>query len=810
MLILIAFLSGATAFFSSRYFPLTTGFFLFILAGSIYCSLHTTLSSRLRNVTLFFIACIAGFYIAATGQGSTGNLERLEGKTITGRGTPITDSVLLDADRELRGQTFRMGSARDLSGTTHTIRQVRVLSNCIFALDRSYDLTLRMPRQMVFHNPGMQQSLLPTGYLVISEEREGPLLAPFARARTVLHRFFLDHFSSKAGSFLISIVTGERGYIPRELNQAFGTTGLSHILSISGTHFGLVFFALFQLCRFLILRLPESALCRLTLRLSPSQAGAALALPALILYLCISDMSYPAIRSFLMIMLFLAGLLLGRKGVWLNTLCVAAAMIVAFDPEAITDLSFQLSFLASLSIGLVSDWLKSRQNRDLDTPLSKMSQQHTARRFLAGTINIVTASLAISLAASLGTAPLVALHFHYLSLISPLTNLVLTPIIGLLVLPFTLAGSFMYLMTGYFPACGILEQLTSTILTAVQTCASIPHADLRMNASPPIYLIVFYGLLCGLVWFRICIPMLRGEKNIFLSGIHAILLIITIALALAWCSMQHREGMLVTFLDVGQGDAAVLETPDNHIMVIDTGRNHLPVNAYLRYRGIRTVDALVLSHGHPDHTSGFTALMRDYRIRELWDNGRLHYASPVPADLIHRKLERGDTLEANGYRFTALHPYREYRAEQPATEENNDSLVLKLDTSGSSILFTGDIAVDAEESLLPLGKTLVSTVLKIPHHGSRTSLSESFLRSIHPRYALISVGRNNRYSHPHPATLQTLSGTDIYRTDRDGAVSFLLKPDGTIAIKTWQQARLHPVSSILDERKNAERLLTVW
>lgn len=808
MLILAAFLTGTAAFFSSVYFPATTGLIVCALACGILYSIRTPFASRLRTIIFFLLACGAGFTVAAA-QHNTSIVENLEGKTLTAYATPLTDAVTIDVSRGLMAQSFRITSAVDPSGSLHAIRQIRVLSDRSFALDKSYVLTLRLPRQIAVHNPGMQGSSI-TGYLVSAEERSASFLAPFGRARAALHRFFLDRFSNDPAAFLISIVTGERGYLPRELNQAFGVTGLAHILSISGTHFGLVFYALYQLCRLLILRMPERMLTRLTLALSPSQAGAALALPAVVLYLCISDMSYPAVRSFLMILLFLLGLLLGRSGVWLNTLLFAAVLIVAVDPEAMTDLSFQLSFLASLCIGLVSDWLRSHHENAFPAETGATSPLSPRQRIFAWSKRTLGSSLCISLAASLGTAPLVALQFHYASLISPLTNLVLTPLIGLIILPFALAGSLCYLLTGLFPFPDVLEQITAAVLSVVQTCAAIPHAELRLSVWPPVVPFVFYGLLLGMVWFHILIPMLRKDSNPVLSGIHASLLASILVVACLWSSLQQRDGMFITFLDVGQGDSAVLEAPDRRTIVIDTGRNYQPLNAYLRHRGERTIDALALTHAHPDHTSGFVSLMRDYRILELWDNGRLRYTSPLPAMLIHRRLERGDLLEARDYRFTILHPYREYRAEKQTTEENNDSLVIKLEAYGNSLLFTGDIGADAEESLLPLGNRLASTILKVPHHGSRSSLSEPFLRRIHPRYAIISVGRNNSYGHPHQATVQALQETDIYRTDRDGAVGVHLKSDGSITVKTWRQTRLQPAHTLQDERKNAERLLTVW
>ncbi|HSW63044.1 MAG TPA: DNA internalization-related competence protein ComEC/Rec2 [Dissulfurispiraceae bacterium] len=751
--------------------------------------------------------------MANVAQQGTSDLRMLEGRTVTCAGVPATESILVDAERNLRAQTFRTRRVMTEDGAVYAVRQIRILSQQAFTLDREYSLSVRMPPQLEYANPGMQRGQ-PAGFLLaVSEQRTAPR-AIFARARAQLHAYFLEQMPGAAGGFLTALVTGERGFIPRELNQAFGVTGLAHMLSISGTHFGLVFFALFHFLRFVLLRLPERILERITLVVSPSQAAALIAVPALTLYLGISDLSYPAIRSFFMIVLFLLGLLLGRQGMWLNTLLFAACAIVAFDPDALGDLSFQLSFVAVLGIGLASDWMRSRwqeqPNENSHAPPAEAATGGSRPTLLRRCCQALAGSLLISLAATLGTAPLVAITFHYSSLISPIANLVGTPFIGFLVLPWVLAGSFSYLLFGVFPMSALLESCTKFLLGIVETCARWEWAAVRIEAFPMLFLVLFYGILALLVMARVLLPAAAGRKKAVLRSTDAAALLIILAVSFSWGVLQKRDGALITFLDTGQGDAAVIELPDQRVMVLDTGRNWQPVMNFLRFRGVRTVDALILSHAHPDHVAGFAGLQRDFRIREIWDNARLAYREPLSPELVHRRLERGDVIAGEGYAFIALHPYPGYSAVRTATEENNDSLVLKFSAFDRSVLFTGDIAVDAEENLLALGGHLKSTVLKVPHHGSRSSLSPPFLERVAPELAVISAGRNNRYGHPHAATLDALAGSRIYRTDRDGAIGVLLHRSGDVSVKTWKEESLHPVMRPYEELSNIKRLMSVW
>jgi competence protein ComEC len=268
--------------------------------------------------------------------------------------------------------------------------------------------------------------------------------------------------------------------------------------------------------------------------------------------------------------------------------------------------------------------------------------------------------------------------------------------------------------------------------------------------------------------------------------------------------------MSITFLDVRQGNSAVVELPDKKVLVIDTGRSGFQTANFLRYRGIKKIDALVLSHGSLDHTGGLNRILNDFNVREIWDNSRLIYSDGLPNDIVHRRLERGDTAEGSGYRITVLHPYYGFYTMFSGSDENNDSLVIRIDGIKNSFLFTGDIEQEAQEDLWHLGRHLKSNVIKVPHHGSRTSASEIFFSAVSPEIAVISAGRKNRHGHPHDEMLQLLEGARVLRTDIDGAIGIREMKDRSLIVRTWNEFRIAEAKSLCDELANLQKLFLSW
>ncbi len=210
-------------------------------------------------------------------------------------------------------------------------------------------------------------------------------------------------------------------------------------------------------------------------------------------------------------------------------------------------------------------------------------------------------------------------------------------------------------------------------------------------------------------------------------------------------------------------------------------------------------------------SGGIEHILNKFNVKEIWDNGRIEYPREINIKSRHRIFERGDFIEQKLYQITVLHPYKEFYvlSSDEYDEENNSSLVFKIKGRNKSFLFTGDIEEEAEDDLSHLRRWLKSDVIKIPHHGSRTSASDSFLSDVSPSVAVISAGRDNPFGHPSQEVIGRLSDAEVFRTDIDGAVKITEAENG-LNIKTYREYMFKKAGSIDEELKNLRKLFITW
>ena len=770
----ISFLSGIVLFYLSQYF-----------SSSVLFILLLTLVYLFVKKRFFFIAIILfGIAFAFVRYEPPKDMPKVSGREVEVKG--IFSSFPIKTESGRFKQPFDIESAVEVDAGERLNelagREIVVFSGREFEPDREYEIVVRFLRDRTRLNPGgWDRDRLYASLLEVegSGDKRTSLNSKVQEYRDRLNRYIDENFKKDSGAFIAAITTGQRADIDEELRDAFNSTGLAHILSISGTHFGLFSVFLFGVFRLLIEALPYRILQRVTIFLTPSQAAAIFCLPFMLAYLGLSGGSVPAVRSFIMITLFLSGFLIGRKGFWLNSLLFAAFVLVVWEPEVILSLSFQLSFLAVLFIGFS---LRDRED-----------EKKEKKRLVRYSKN----ALLLTLSASIGTAPLVAYHFHYFSIISPVSNLFVAPLMGFILIPLSVVSSFLFLITGHYVFTPIVSVVADVSISLVKLLADIPFADIKIPALPPIIILLFY---VGFIFY-------------FLSGRKRYTLLIPFVPIVIYFSLSvfERKELTITYLDVGQGDSSVIELPDGKTIVIDTGRSGRETTSFLKYRGKEVIDALVLSHIHSDHTGGLGYIIRRFGVKELWDNGRLIYPESFTANIKHRALSRGDMVKGKGYSIYVFHPYPEFYTMYGGdhAEANNDSLVLKIKGRNRSFLFTGDVGKEAKEDLINLDMWLKSDAIKIPHQGSRTSAYEPFFEAVSPEVAVISVGRFNVFGHPHEEMLELLEKMKTFRTDLDGAIKIRESEKG-LEIKTYKDFRFKKAGSLREEMRNIKRLFETW
>ncbi|MBN2800301.1 MAG: ComEC/Rec2 family competence protein [Deltaproteobacteria bacterium] len=514
---------------------------------------------------------------------------------------------------------------------------------------------------------------------------------------------------------LRALALGDRAEVPEAESATLRRTGTSHLLAISGFHTGLVALLLGG-----AVRLPLRALALVYPRGAPDWPAWWVAAAGAGAFAWAAGAPVSAQRAAGMVALAALGRTLGLRPSLDQLLSVAAVAVLTADPASAVTPGFQLSFGAVLGIARVEPRLSRLIPLDLPLPLDRALR-----------------SVSVSLAATAGTLPAAAWWFQELAPLGPLANLFALPWSGLLVVPPALAAA-------WGPAA--LSPWAARL------------ADLGVD-----------GLLWGLSWADR--PLLHPAAG------PAAALILTAALLhpRAWTALP-AAGLwaalslpvsprlpTLTFLDVGQGDAALIELPDGRRWLVDGGPAGASLARYLRRRGIRRLDRIYLSHGHPDHWGGLVAVVSELEVGALggWD---WEGAEPL--------VEAAAAAGVPRIRVAGVVP-------PPAEGGLNDrSLVLGVKLGGRRVLFTGDVERPGERALIARGLP-PADVVKVPHHGSRSSSSQALVAALSPTLAVISAGNPSPFGHPHPEVVRRWeeAGALVLQTGRGGTVRLRLSQE---------------------------------
>lgn len=642
--------------------------------------------------------------------------------------------------------------------------------------------------------------------------------------RNAIRRAARASLDSAAAGIYLGMIVGQPGYLDQSVRDAFMASGTVHILSISGSHIGLVAFLSFFVIKSACRRLPDDWLLALSRRITPTRLAAmGTALPVAA-YTLLAGAEIATVRSLVMILLFLLAVWLGRQEKLFLTLAGAALLILLHQPQAIFDISFQLSYSSVLAIAWVIH-LQRLPQAEQGLPPERTALGHRLDRWLAWLRTYAWMTGGVTLA----TLPLVAYHFNQIAWVGLVANLAVIPLAGLVLVPLGLISAGLVVLTGSqtLPAAWLNEMGMNLLRWLAQTMARLPGAEWHVSSPGVPAIAAFYLLLATALALRDRPWISRA----CLTGVTALLLL------WAWSprSLAGQETLRVTMLDVGQGDATVIELPGGETVLIDGGTRQETLDMgraviapYLWDRGIFRLDHVIATHPQLDHVGGLVSVLRLLPVAHYWDNGvvrqeafyrHLRDAIDDAAPKVTRAEEGQVVVQSGSCRLVVLNPsssgVESLSTAASGTSLNNRSIVTRLDCGIHSFLFPGDVEREALARLA--GRSSRTQVLKVPHHGAASSLYEPWLRKVQPDLALMSVGRRNPYGHPAKAILQAYQdlGVPLYRTDRDGAVWITAGLDEPqMIVRRAGDDRLHSVrldgAWLRDEAANLRRLWRLW
>ena len=572
-----------------------------------------------------------------------------------------------------------------------------------------------------------------------------------------------------------ALVLGDDYALDEVTKEYLYAAGLGHLVAISGFNLALV-----AALVFLIFRGGLACLSSVAGRWGVSPAASLAALPVAVGYAMLTGMEVPVLRATLMLAVVTLSFLIQRPKDSLNFLAVAALLILAVTPQDFFSASFQLSFVAVAAL----IWVPPR------LPVPSWLREFQEQPWRKAGLHLYQLAL-ITLVASVASAPLAVYYFHRFPLLGIPANLIVVPIVAFLVQP---AGLLALLIVPFSTeVAGFVLTMGAVGLEIVLGVSSFIGSLSWATFWPGT--IGLWQLTLSYILF--IIPLLRFSRSRLPAWSRAGLLVAgCLVLVIHRITLPSSLSPLrVTFLDVGQGSAAVVELPEGGAMLVDgggfpgspfdVGRN--VVAPYLWHRRIHRLEAMILSHAHPDHFRGLAFIAAQFPVKEFWYPG-IPSGDPDFLRLMETLAQRGipafdpralsSPRLLQGLETKVLHPPPNDRAGNETytyADHNKLSLVLHLRYKQISFLFPGDIDKDAEERLLNLPGFGTAQVLLVPHHGSRSSSTLPFLEKLRPQMAVFSVGFGNPFRVPSPQVWDRyrLLNVRTYRTDLHGAITLV-------------------------------------
>jgi len=763
------------------------------LAVEIYIETRCFKKNRIFLYVMFLI--LGAVITQSIYEKNTGNIAVIADKEVTIRGTVIREP---EVKRDITSYVVRV--EKELSGSLKEMPRGRVLvsienGGTSFFYGDILEISGTFKRPEEPGNPGefnYRTYLARRGiHLVLWVDNESgvrkigsrtlnPAVAFCIKCKQRFQSIIERTLPENQAFLLEGILFGTDERIDSETLENFAQTGLSHLLSVSGYHVGLVA----ALCLF----------CSKTVGLG-RKAETVLLIVSTLFYAVLTGANPPVLRSVIMIWIFILSRFFNRVYDWQSSISLAAFVILFFDPYALFEPGFQLSFAATWGILYLMPVIYKLMS-------GKIPWAHL---------------VALTVAAQVSTFPLTTYYFNFFPVLFLPANLIIAPLITLVML---LGGVSVVLGFLWLPLAEVVNVSTGLILELIIKTTAVlgrlPFSSMIVGEPPLIGIILFYlGLIFvmeAIINPDVSLKLLRLWHLFRKQAVLGFLFLFCIML---WTNVLWvNKNLEVTFIDVGQGDAALIRSPAGRNILIDTGgcisfkecsynSGERVVVPLLKRKGIKNIDLLILTHPHSDHIKGADPVLKNFRVNTLLINPQF-CTVPEGKNLISRfalegvqvkKIIGGEKLVIDeSIVLEVLSP-----PDDTITDENNDSLVLKVSYKHLDILFTGDAENQALKTITSNYPGLKAEIVKIPHHGSEDAWYKEFYQLVDPELAIISVG-TNYFGHPNPTVINGLGRLyiPVLTTFRDGAITII--SDGyNYKVKKGKRMNFHEYYSIKQE-----------
>lgn len=560
--------------------------------------------------------------------------------------------------------------------------------------------------------------------------------------------------TDEEGNLLLAILLGDKDKLSEDIQESFKTSNLSHMLAVSGAHVSYIILGLTYVLQNSIIG---------------KKNGKIVCIFFLLVFMAITNFTPSVTRACIMAVLTLFSGIIYRKSDVYTNISVAASITLIFNPYSLLDLGFQLSYGGTIGIIIFIKRIQEKKSN------SKV-------------INYIKQMALVSIYANIIIIPIMMYHFNTVSFTFIISNIMASPILGIIVITgflFIIASITVKPLTRLIAI--FIKPILSILIKISQICSKLPFSNILV-VTPYMFNVISY--------YAIILYCIKSKKN---NKCKIIICLLIVLILINFIIYIFPQKLRIFFIDVGQGDSTLIITPDKKTVLIDGGGSDsfdvgekvlLP---YLLDRRILKIDYVLISHFDTDHCGGILTIMEKVKVKNIIISEQAEHSENYERFkklMIHKKIrlievKKGDKIKIGRYsEFKILFPTSRLLSENPL---NNNSIVAQFNYNNFKMLFTGDIEKLAEQQILKTEKAEIrADILKVAHHGSKTSSIPEFIKAVRPKIALIGVGKNNTFGHPNQQTIKNLENIKcrIYRTDLQGEIIIKIDQKGRMNVKS--------------------------